>query len=266
MPLPYIKFYFSDWEADAELMGCTLAAQGLWIRMMRKMHEADPYGFFLERSGAAINPGKFAKSVRVSPAVARTLIGELEGAGVFSRDSLNRIYSRKMVRDRNRADLAADAGKLGGHPDIVGDKPPQPKGLSDSVKLQLKERVSAYLDTQIPRDTDSLRSSALSRKEWPGPVSDLGDFAVLFVMAFGNCFDPAKIVDFLGYYTPTLAAMRGRATIEQAWQACADAREAAGGKPLSRGLIKTAISFLPARKFVNGKPEVAGRTLVNPRD
>jgi hypothetical protein len=247
-------------------MGCSLAAQGLYVRMMRKMHEAEPYGFFLERNGRPIDPTKFAASVRVTPAEARALISELEKAEVFSRDSLRRIYSRKMVRDKNRADLASELGKKGGNPDLAPPESGKPNSLTKTPIESLKRRVSAYLDTQIPRDTDSLRSSALSRKEWPTSVADLGDFAILFVMAFGNCYDPSKVADFLGYYTPTLAVMRSRASIAEAWQACSDAREAAGGKPLSRGLIKTAISFLPVRKYKNGKPEPVYRTLVEPND
>lgn len=83
--------------------------------------------------------------------------------------------------------------------------------------------------------------------------------AGIFVAAFANCRDEAKIAKYLPPYTQVLAQMRSRSiSIAEAWQACADALEANGGKPLFNAAIKTAMSFVPSRPSrVTGRPAMA---------
>ena len=38
--LPYIQLYPGDWLRDS-VAGCSLAAQGLWLRMMFVMHDSE---------------------------------------------------------------------------------------------------------------------------------------------------------------------------------------------------------------------------------
>ncbi len=118
MSLPYIKFFFRDWDSDRELNVCTLAAQGLWIRMLRVMHEAEPYGFFIGRSGTSVDTGTFARLIGQPLPLVQKLVGELETAGVFSRDENGRIFSRRMVRDADKREKARKFGEIGGNPDL----------------------------------------------------------------------------------------------------------------------------------------------------
>lgn len=120
MAQPWIKFYLRDWDADSELASCSLAARGLWMHMIRVMHEATPYGYFVGRDGAPIDHKAFTRRIGVSLAEGTRLLKELETAGVFSRDAADRIYSRRMVRDelvriRNRSN-----GREGGNPALLG--------------------------------------------------------------------------------------------------------------------------------------------------
>ena len=39
------KFYWSDWETDPALRLCSLAAQGLWMRMLCVAASHDPIGY-----------------------------------------------------------------------------------------------------------------------------------------------------------------------------------------------------------------------------
>lgn len=168
MALPFIKFFPADWEADLQLMSCSLAAQGLWLRMIRRMHEADPYGFFTTRSGTPIAIKDFSRTIGLPYNEVKKLIEELGRNQVFSIDRDGRIFSRRMVRDKaKREQLSENAQQQG--------------SLFPSQNVeQLARQIAKQNATQVAGvsvvhgrkhaqgtqklrslDTDSLRSSAV---------------------------------------------------------------------------------------------------------
>lgn len=259
MPLPFIKFYFRDWEADLQLMECSLQAQQVWLRMMRVMHEAEPYGFFVSREGGPVDISAFARKVGILPRVLRRLIAELETHSVFSRDPEGRIYSRRMLRDYAKSIAGVEFGKEGaafatlgrdtggeGTPGGEGAHPSPEAGPGGPIRQKFRDS-----------DSDSLRSSAIGFGGWPHEIGKLRSLALLFIAEFANCRDPVKAEKHIGPFASALATMRARgANIEQGWQACIDARDACGGRPLWGASIKTALSFLPSR-FGRSTPESA---------
>lgn len=105
--LPWLQFYPADWESDSNA-GCSLPAQGLWLRMICVMHTSQPYGY-LEIDGRPIpDELMFRRCGCVSVEEYRNLLVELFSAGVPSRSSEGVIYSRRMVRDQQERDSAAD--------------------------------------------------------------------------------------------------------------------------------------------------------------
>ena len=42
--LPWGKFWWRDWLTDPNLSACSLAAQGLWMRMLCIMAHSNPIG------------------------------------------------------------------------------------------------------------------------------------------------------------------------------------------------------------------------------
>jgi 5-methylcytosine-specific restriction endonuclease McrA len=112
-----MKFYPADWRADAMLRLCSIAARGLWAEMMCIMHEAERYGSLLV-NGRRIDKKQLAGLAGISERECTTLLFELEGNGVFSRDEDGTIYSRRMRRDHEKAEKAIRDGLKGGHPDI----------------------------------------------------------------------------------------------------------------------------------------------------
>jgi hypothetical protein len=243
MPQPFIKFYPRDWDADMQLLGCSLAARALWLHMIRVMSEADPFGFFVGRAGEPIDLTAFSRRICAEPRDVRKLIVELRTGGVFSTDSSDRIFSRRMVREHARREqLIANSGLP-----VVNTRE---TNLVDTRKPTLVDTATNGSQKPDTRDTSSLRSSALAFGSWPvGDIPRLRELATLFLAAFGNCRDPIKAEKHMGAYTTVLATFSSRqATIEQAWDACVDALEAAGGRPLFSSTIRTAIAFLkPAR-------------------
>jgi len=96
--LPAIQFYPGDWLQDA-VAGCSLAAQGLWLRMMFLAHNSDEYGY-LSADRVPLLPTAIAQRCGcLSMDQFTSLLDELETAKVFSRTTSGIIFSRRMVRD-----------------------------------------------------------------------------------------------------------------------------------------------------------------------
>ena len=95
--LPAIQFYVGDWLRDP-VSGCSLAAQGLWLRMMILMHDSDTYGR-LECGGNPLPVAVIARRCGCSPSEFKRSFDELLAVGVPSIDENKIIFNRRMVRD-----------------------------------------------------------------------------------------------------------------------------------------------------------------------
>lgn len=115
---PSSTFYWKDYENDEGLRVSSLAAQGLWMRLMCVAAKSDPYGYVLI-NGCEIGVTGVARLGSVSETEAATLLDELERNGVFSRDRKGRIFSRRMVRESATRKKAKENGKKGGNPALT---------------------------------------------------------------------------------------------------------------------------------------------------
>lgn len=100
--MPWSKFFWSDWESDQGLRLCSLAAQGLWMRMLCVCARHEPKGY-LSINGNPLKVDAIARLAGVAETEAETLVAELELNGVFSRNRAGCIYSRRMVKDEKRS-------------------------------------------------------------------------------------------------------------------------------------------------------------------
>lgn len=117
---PWDKWYWNDWENDPALKLCSLAAQGLWMRMLCICAKADPKGYLLV-AGQPVLPSDLARLVGTNEDQVETLLSELASKGVFSLDRKSRIYSRRMLRDVHRSRVAQQNGRNGGNPTLRND-------------------------------------------------------------------------------------------------------------------------------------------------
>jgi len=124
-PQPWMKFYPADWRSDPMLRLCSIGARGLWMELICLMHEADPYGHLLINRKPPSDT-QMGALTGVDPSTVRTLLSELEEAGVFSRNRAGVIYSRRMVADEKKAAVARANGKAGGNPNLCKTKPNPP--------------------------------------------------------------------------------------------------------------------------------------------
>lgn len=112
---PAFQFYPADYERDVACL--SLAAQGLWVRMLCKMHWRN--GYLEHPTGAAFTPDDLARSTGHQLKLITALLAEMERCGIFSRDEAGVIFCRRMVRDRRISSVRSAAGKRGGNPNLV---------------------------------------------------------------------------------------------------------------------------------------------------
>lgn len=133
---PWMKFYPADWQADEGLRQCSLSARGLWIEMIAVMHKAAVYGHLLI---AGIKPTEQMIAMHVGSDVKAVKAGlaELETWRVLSRTSDGIIFSRRMVKDAEKAATDATNGGRGGNPKLSkGVNPPDNPDPNPTVKAQ----------------------------------------------------------------------------------------------------------------------------------
>lgn len=97
---PSFQNYPGDWLRD-NVAGCSLAAQGLWLRMMYIGHDSERYGY-LQWNGKPIPQESIARMCgAASLDEYLALLSELFAAGVPSRTPKGVIFSRRMVKDES---------------------------------------------------------------------------------------------------------------------------------------------------------------------
>jgi hypothetical protein len=92
------KFYWSDWADDPALALCSLAAQGLWMRLLCIAAQGTPYGH-VTVNGKPPSVEMLATLVRARPFLVARWIAELERKGVADRGESGCLISRRMVHD-----------------------------------------------------------------------------------------------------------------------------------------------------------------------
>lgn len=181
---PSSTFYWKDWENDESLRVSSLAAQGLWMRLLCIAVKAQPYGYVVI-NGNPIGVAGVARLSGATESEAGDLLAELERNGVFSKDRKGRIFSRRLVREKKRREKAVENGKEGGNPALLassrkakeksnpvnhevnppdnhGVKPPYPSSLSPSSSLRSEEVKIGGGGSASARETPTFREELLT--------------------------------------------------------------------------------------------------------
>lgn len=153
------KFFWSDWESDPNLRLCSLAAQGLWMRMLCIAAAHEPVGY-VAIAGKGLEEAALARLAGCAEADLGALLGELELNRVFSRDRHGRIYSRRMIADARKARLARKNGLKGGNPSLSKERAFSPP---DKRRARARDKASdkpQSPDSQSPQAIDPSRENA----------------------------------------------------------------------------------------------------------
>ncbi|MEQ8395002.1 hypothetical protein [Thalassobaculum sp.] len=163
--MPWSKFFWSDWDSDEGLKQCSLAAQGLWMRMLCICAKSDPRGY-LTIAGNPLDVEGVSTAVGRPQTEVETLMGELARWGVFSRDRSGRIYSRRMLREsklsqegrkhvKKRWQQTAENKDENPQPNRAPNSPPTrgPKTQKPEARSQ-KERITTTESRDSAHDGD----------------------------------------------------------------------------------------------------------------
>jgi hypothetical protein len=163
---PWAKWFWGDWRKDARLRRCCYAARGLWADMLSLMGgETDRFGYLI-MEGQALGPSDLVGLLGGAEREVKKLLVELEAKRVFSRtgdagmeDDLKAIvsddiaagviFSRRMLRDKAKAELDRENGKTGGNPNLNPTRGGRHNGgVNPPDKAQILE-----LDSNVRKDS-----------------------------------------------------------------------------------------------------------------
>lgn len=156
--LPAFQFYPGDWRKDVGVQSLSYHDRGVWWEMLCLMHESEKRGL-LVLNGRPMNDEVLARTLGLDKQILTTTITNLLDLGVASRDDSNgALMCRRMVRDENLRQIRTEAGKKGGNPVLVNQKP------TTEVKQipTPSSSVSTASSTSLPKSTPV----AFSIPEW----------------------------------------------------------------------------------------------------
>ncbi|WFP61623.1 hypothetical protein [Mesorhizobium sp. WSM4904] len=160
------RFFWSDWESDPNLRLCSLAAQGLWMRMLCVAAAHEPVGY-VAIAGKGLDEAALARLAGCAETELGLLLAELEQNRVFSRDRHGRIYSRRMIADARKARAARRNGLKGGNPSLSKERffsPSDKRRVKGGDKAEDKPQSpeSQSLESMNPQAIDPSGENALA--------------------------------------------------------------------------------------------------------
>lgn len=119
----WFKWYPADWRGEPSLRMVSRAARSVWVDMLGLMHDSTLIGYLL-LNGKKPTPEQLARVLGDDIRDLVPWLEELAAAGVYSENEDGIIFSRRMVRDQERAEKGrADIELRGGAWGKSGEKP-----------------------------------------------------------------------------------------------------------------------------------------------
>lgn len=164
MKRPSIQLYPGDWLRDA-IAGCSLAAQGLWLRIMFVMHDSSIYG------KVSLPKDQLSRRCGCTPREFEKLFSELRAAGVPTLDEDGAIVSRRMVKDELvREQTAARQRKF------YSEHNAKPNADPNAHLTVVSHPSSSSSSTSVSSDK-GVGAKSLSLKRQPAPEKEVTDAA-----------------------------------------------------------------------------------------
>lgn len=185
---PWGKWYWADWRSDPGLRMCGFAARGLWMDLLSLMAEAVPFGHLLV-NGKPPTTQQLATMLGGTARQVEALLAELDAAGVPSRTAEGVLFSRRMVRDRERDIRDRENGRGGGNPNLRRrDK----QGVNPPDKAHKPEARSQKPEGDIPSTEARPLAPAPAREDGaPAAADDAGGVVQAFDAAGRRHYGPA---------------------------------------------------------------------------
>lgn len=191
-----------------------MAAKGLWIDMLCIAAQSDPIGYLTVKK-VPLSVQDIARMCGGSENEVGNLITELDQNGVLSRDRNGTIYSRRLVRDDNKARIAQKNGKKGGNPTLsnqrvisASDNPPDKGGVKPQIPLTTIQKK----DLLVYDENFEEAWRCYPRRDGGNPKSPA---AKRFLSAIKAGADPREIIDGVKRYAAAEAKNIGTPFIPQ---------------------------------------------------
>ncbi len=148
MKLPAIMFYPADWKKDPGVQSLNFHDRGVWVELLWLMHESDERGVLL-LNGKPMPEEALARVLGLDKQILTTTLTSILDYGVASRRPEDgALYSRRMVRDEKLRKIRTEAGKQGGNPALLKQKP-----------TTLDKQITTTTDKQNPTPSVAVASS-----------------------------------------------------------------------------------------------------------
>ena len=171
---PSFQFYPGDWLRDS-ISGCSLAAQGLWLRMMIIAHDCHPYGE-LRLEGAPMPHAAIARRCGCTVEEYERLYGELTRSGVPSQKPDGTIFCRRMVRDEKIRKIREKAGKKGGNPCL------KKNNNGEGLQILVNQNPTTGVNQKPTPSSSSSKKNINTLRDSPNPA------VRIFIEAFAKSF------------------------------------------------------------------------------
>jgi len=171
---PAFQFYVKDYLTDTNLMACSDAAQGIWMRILCLMWLAD------DRGKLPDDIHYLSRVLGRTPDYLTALLDELCLSKTFSREG-KYIVNRRMLRQANLKQTRQKVGKLGGLKRVANQKAYEISLSKPPSKIQAKSSPassspSPLIDIRSPTLTILPKIQKAPRCE----LSPIGDGCVYF--------------------------------------------------------------------------------------
>jgi uncharacterized phage protein (TIGR02220 family) len=169
MKMPAMQFYPADWRKDLAVQALNYFDRGVWFETLCLMHESSERGVLL-LNGTRMPDDVLARLLGLDNQTLTTTLSTLLTYGVAKRrESDDALYSKRMVADEKLCQIRRDAGKLGGNPALLNQKPtttdkqnPTPSSSSSSSSSYKDidaEGILAYLNEKAQRNYQPVKAN-----------------------------------------------------------------------------------------------------------
>lgn len=157
--LPSFQFYPGDWKRDAGVQALSYEERGIWFELMLMMFESPERGKLIFRTGTPIPEDAVARALGLDKQKVNQILSKLLEYGVASKEEeTGIIYCRRMVRDAELSKKRADAGKMGGNPNLLNQN-------SSKTEAKRKQKPTPSSSSSISKEKDIEKENSLPNSE-----------------------------------------------------------------------------------------------------
>jgi hypothetical protein len=188
--LPAIQFYPGDWRKDPGVQALSFHDRGVWFEIILLMHESDERGKLL-LNGKPMPESALARLLGLDNQNLTTTLTTLLEFGVASRcEETGAIICRRMLRDENLRNIRKEAGRKGGNPVLVKQKPTTQLKQKPTPSSSTSSSTSV-VNTEMCVSTEDHESKYRSARFVKPTVQDVIDY----VLEIGATVDAKQFVD-----------------------------------------------------------------------